>query len=206
MSQPPNTTLLNDASGMKSLMSGERPSVRLPRQTVPICVSDPVGGARPRRTASTPAMVVVLTAPIPTRRMPSFPVAASIFGGFFTTENYIIENSMAWWLRKSTGESLSVSMAGVKLGDRLLVIGCSDPMLIAQLASKTGLTGRAAAVDARETAVAAAADVAAREGALLETFTAPWNALPLDGDTFDVVIIRDVLPYVDAAKRAWCLV
>jgi hypothetical protein len=37
-------------------------------------------------------MVVVLTAPIPTRRMPSFPVAASIFGGFFTTENYIIES------------------------------------------------------------------------------------------------------------------
>jgi ubiquinone/menaquinone biosynthesis C-methylase UbiE len=129
-----------------------------------------------------------------------------MFGGFFTTENYIIENSMAWWLRKSTSESLSVSMAGVKLGDRLLVVGCSDPMLIAQLASKTGLTGRAAAVDARENAVAAAADVAAREGALLEAFTAPWNALPLEGDTFDVVIIRDVLPYVDAAKRAWCLV
>jgi len=138
--------------------------------------------------------------------MPSFPVAVSIFGGFFTTENYIIENSMSWWpLRKSTGESLPVSMAGVKLGDRLLVIGCSDPMLIAQLAGKTGLTGRAAAIDASESGTAAAADVAAREGVLLETFTAPWNALPLDGDTFDVVLIRDVLPHVDATKRAWCL-
>src|SRR5262245_15617626 len=163
MSQPPKTMSSSPASGTKSLMSGERPSVRLPRRTVPICVSDPVGGASPRRTASTPAMVVVLTAPIPTSRMPSFPVAASIFGGFFTTENYIIEDSMPWWmLKKQTGEPLAVSMAGVKLGDRLLVIGCSDPKLIAQLAAKTGLTGRAVAIDAREALVAAAADVAAR--------------------------------------------
>ena len=44
--------------------------------------------------------------------MPSLPVAASIFGGFFTTENYIIENSMVWWLLKKrpAGESLPVSM------------------------------------------------------------------------------------------------
>lgn len=114
---------------------------------------------------------------------------------------------MPWWLlRKSTTESLAVSMAGIKLGDRLLVIGCNDPMLIAQLASKTGLTGRAVAVDARESNVAQAAEVAAREGALLEVFTAPWNALPLDSDSFDVVIVRDVLPHLDAAKRVWCLV
>ena len=38
-------------------------------------------------------MVVVLTAPNPTSRMPSFPVATSIFGGFFTTGNYIISRS-----------------------------------------------------------------------------------------------------------------
>jgi len=141
--------------------------------------------------------------------MPSFPVAASIFGGFFTTGNYIIEDFMArpWWiLKKQTGEPLAVSMAGIKLGDRLLVIGCGDPMLIAQLAAKTGLTGRGAAVDAREATVGAAANVAAREGVLLETFTAPWNALPLESETFDVVLVRNVLPHLDAAKRAWCLV
>ena len=50
---------------------------------------------------------------------------------------------------KSEGEPLAVSMAGIKLGDRLLVLGCGDPMLVAQLAVKTGLTGRAFAVDAR---------------------------------------------------------
>jgi ubiquinone/menaquinone biosynthesis C-methylase UbiE len=141
--------------------------------------------------------------------MPSFPVAESIFGGFFTIGNYIIEDFMArpWWmLKKQTGEPLAVSMAGVRLGDRLLAIGCSDPMLIAQLGAKTGLTGRAVAVDARDTVVAAAADVATREGVLIETFTAPWNALPLDNDAFDVVIVRDVLPHLDRTKRAWCLV
>jgi ubiquinone/menaquinone biosynthesis C-methylase UbiE len=140
--------------------------------------------------------------------MPSFPVAESIFGGFFTIGNYIIEDFMArpWWmLKKQTGEPLAVSMAGVRLGDRLLVIGCSDPMLIAQLAAKTGLTGRTVAVDAREAMVASAAVVAAREGVLLETVTAPWNALPDDRDSFDVVIVRDVLPHLDATKRSWFL-
>ena len=113
---------------------------------------------------------------------------------------------MSWWpLRKSTGESLAVSMAGVKLGDRLLVIGCSDPMLVALLGAKTGLTGRTAAVDERDTVVVAAADVAAREGVLLETFTAPLHALPLENDGFDVVIVRDVFPHVDATTRAACL-
>jgi ubiquinone/menaquinone biosynthesis C-methylase UbiE len=96
-------------------------------------------------------------------------------------------------------------MAGVKLGDRLLVIGCGDPVLIAQLALKTGLTGRAFAVDDNEQAVAAAADIAAREGALIETGVAPWNTLPLDAASFDVVIIRDVLPYLDTAARGQCV-
>jgi hypothetical protein len=35
----------------------------------------------------------VLTAPSPTSRIPSFPPATSIFGGFFTTGNYIISGS-----------------------------------------------------------------------------------------------------------------
>jgi cyclopropane fatty-acyl-phospholipid synthase-like methyltransferase len=38
-------------------------------------------------------------------------------------------------------------MVGVKLGDRLLQIGCGDGGLFAALAAKTGLTGRAAAID-----------------------------------------------------------
>jgi ubiquinone/menaquinone biosynthesis C-methylase UbiE len=108
-------------------------------------------------------------------------------------------------LRKSSGESLAVSMAGIKLGDRLLIVGCADPILIARLAVKTGLTGRAFAVDDHEKTVAAAAEIATREGALIETATAQWTSLPLDPDSFDVAIVRDVLPYLAEAARAGCL-
>jgi ubiquinone/menaquinone biosynthesis C-methylase UbiE len=113
---------------------------------------------------------------------------------------------MAWWpLRKSTGESLSVSMAGVKLGDRLLVVGCGDPILLAQLASKTGLTGRAFAVDEREGVVINAATIAAREGALVETATAPWTSIPVENDSFDVAVVRDVLAPLPPHRRSACI-
>src|SRR5580704_4013772 len=70
------------ARGTKSLIFGERPSVRLPRRIVPICVREPTGTAFFLRTSSTPAMKVVATAPIPGRRIPSFPFGAAIFVGF----------------------------------------------------------------------------------------------------------------------------
>jgi ubiquinone/menaquinone biosynthesis C-methylase UbiE len=113
---------------------------------------------------------------------------------------------MKWFpLRKSSHEQLAVSMAGIKLGDRLLVVGCSDPILIARLAVKTGLTGRALAVDEEGQAVTAAAEIATREGALIETATAAWGTLPLDADSFDVAVVRDVLPHLTGDVRKTCL-
>jgi len=97
------------------------------------------------------------------------------------------------FFRPSTLEDLPVSIAGIKLGDRVLMLGCGDPSLIARLAVKTGLTGRAAALDEQEARTARTAEVATREGALVETITAPWTALPLDEGAFDVTIVRDVL-------------
>src|SRR4051794_28781384 len=113
---------------------------------------------------------------------------------------------MAWWpLRKSSVESLSVSMAGVKLGDRLLMVGCTDPILLAQLAAKTGLTGRAFAVDEREGIAAAAENIATREGALVETSSAQWTSLPVESGSFDVAVIRDVLSHLPMHRRAACV-
>ena len=113
---------------------------------------------------------------------------------------------MKWFpLRQSSLEHLSVSMAGIKLGNRLLVVGCADPLLIAQLGVKTGLTGRAFAVDEDAPAVAAAAQTALREGALVETATVNWGALPLESESFDVAIVRDVLPRLTADARNACL-
>jgi hypothetical protein len=43
------------------------------------CVSDPIGADIPRFTASTPAMNVVVTAPIPGINTPSFPFAGAIW-------------------------------------------------------------------------------------------------------------------------------
>src|SRR3954447_4537609 len=105
---------------------------------------------------------------------------------------------------KAEGEPLAVAMAGIKLGDRLLMLGCGDPRVIAQLAIKTGLTGRAFAADARADLTAAAEQLAPREGALIETATVPWNALPLEPGTFDVAVVRHVFPGLANADRIAC--
>src|SRR4030095_10547056 len=81
MSQAPKTRSSSAAIGTTSLIRGERPSVRLPRRTVPICVNDPIGFAIPFRMARTPAIVVVLTAPKPTSSTPSLPLAGAISTG-----------------------------------------------------------------------------------------------------------------------------
>src|SRR5690349_8192711 len=85
MSQPPKTRSLTSANGTKSLIMGTRLSVRFPRRMVPIWVSDPKGLARCVRMASTPAINVVATAPIPGMSTPSLPVGEAIFVPFLIT-------------------------------------------------------------------------------------------------------------------------
>src|SRR3954464_4367826 len=172
MSQPPNTTSSSDASGTKSLMRGEFASVRLPRRMVPICVSDPIGLASPRRIAITPAIVVVLTAPRPTSMIPSFPSAFSMFCGFFTIGRSY-HSDMGWFRKTAARDSLAVAMAGVKLGDRFLSVGVRDTKLVAALAAKAGLTGRACATDADPARASSAAAAIEAEGALVEVVHAP---------------------------------
>ena len=78
MSHPPKTKSLRPASGTNSLIGGVRPSVRFPSRMVASCVSEPIGLARSFFTASTPAMNVVETAPMPGIKMPSLPSAGAI--------------------------------------------------------------------------------------------------------------------------------
>jgi len=61
------------------------------------------------------------------------------------------------WFRKPAGDPLAVSMSGLKLGDRLLMLGCADTALAAALAAKVGLTGRACVLDESADRVTAAA-------------------------------------------------
>lgn len=106
--------------------------------------------------------------------------------------------------RKSIGEPLAVTMAGVKLGDRFLSVGVRDPKLIAALAVKAGLTGRACATDAEGARATSAAAAIEGEGALIEVTAAPWDALPFDASSFDVALVRDVVSMLAPAERTRC--
>jgi ubiquinone/menaquinone biosynthesis C-methylase UbiE len=106
------------------------------------------------------------------------------------------------WLRKlSERDPFAVTMSGVKLADRVLILGCSDARLIAALAIKSGLTGRACAVDASADRAAEAGRIAEREGALVETTAAPYWTLPFDADAFDLVVLRDILASMSREDR-----
>jgi ubiquinone/menaquinone biosynthesis C-methylase UbiE len=100
--------------------------------------------------------------------------------------------------KRTSLDPLTVSMVGVKLADRVLVIGCRDPKLIAALAIKAGLTGRTCAVDRSEALVRQAERVILSEGALAELTASNLPPLPYDDSTFDLVVIRDVVRGVDA--------
>jgi ubiquinone/menaquinone biosynthesis C-methylase UbiE len=106
------------------------------------------------------------------------------------------------WLKKTTSEPLTVSMTGIKLGDRVLICGVSDTALITALGIKAGLTGRTCIVDTNEREVAAAAATIERNGALVESSVAPLTTLPFEAGTFDVAVLRDVLGSARAEERA----
>ena len=105
------------------------------------------------------------------------------------------------WFKKPGGEPLAVSMSGIKLGDRLLVIGSDDTSLTAALAVKVGLTGRACIVATSEAERARAADAVEREGALVESFVAAAGTLPFDDGSFDVVVMRNALEALAPGAR-----
>ena len=118
--------------------------------------------------------------------------------GFFGNLGIVIMR----WLRQPAGDPLTVSMSSIKLGDRLLMIGGSDVGLIAALAGKAGLTGRTCLVDESESITSRSARMVEREGALIESFTAPYASLPFEAEAFDVVVIRSVLRMLSAERRS----
>lgn len=109
---------------------------------------------------------------------------------------------MAFFRKSTTADPLGVTMAGVKLGDRVLAVGMRDAALVAALAVKAGLTGRACAVDADEARVKSAGAAIEREGALVEAQPAPWGMLPFDDGSFDVAVVRDVFLTLPSQARA----
>ncbi|HEX9366697.1 MAG TPA: methyltransferase domain-containing protein [Vicinamibacterales bacterium] len=112
---------------------------------------------------------------------------------------------MGLFRKSAPGEPLAVTMAGVRLGNRFLAVGVRDPALVAVLAGKAGLTGTACAVDADEAAVRKAAAAIEADGALVDVTRAPWGMWPYDAGSFDVAVIRDLLPTLTSGSRANCV-
>ena len=104
--------------------------------------------------------------------------------------------------RKGLGpHALPLAMAGVKMGERLLTVGAGDPRMLAAMAGKVGLTGRACAIADSAAGAEALRAAAARAGVLVEIEVAPFSRLPFEDASFDVVVIDGTRGLLAALPR-----
>lgn len=117
-------------------------------------------------------------------------------------------SAMALFGRGSAKHEVAVAMSGVKLGDRLLQIGCSDPALLAAIASKVGLSGRACVAAASEAEADRARKGGERGGILLEVEKTPLATLPFEDASFDLIVVDNLdglLSQMNPDTRVFCL-
>lgn len=91
--------------------------------------------------------------------------------------------------RSGERHGLAVAMTGVKLGDRVLQVGCSDPSLLTAITSKVGMSGRACAIVPSEDDAVRARRGAERGGVLLEIQKGPLSSFPYESGAFDLIVI-----------------
>jgi ubiquinone/menaquinone biosynthesis C-methylase UbiE len=107
--------------------------------------------------------------------------------------------------RRDDPYSLVVGMTGVKLGDRVVQIGCAHGGRLAAVAGKVGLSGQAVAIVPDEASAARAKKGAEQAGVLVELEIAEPVHLPVDSDAFDLAVIDDtagMLSIMSAEERA----
>lgn len=110
------------------------------------------------------------------------------------------------FFREGSGpHTLEVSMAGLKIGERFLQVRCGNGKMFAAIATKVGLTGRACAVDDTADGCERGRKAAAKEGALVEVEQAPYDALPYEPGSFDVVVLWDFIGRLSPERRVRCL-
>lgn len=97
---------------------------------------------------------------------------------------------LRWLTGRSGAHDLSVTMSGVRLGERLLQVGLADGRLLVALASKTGLSGRSCGVDPEPAVVQRVSTFAEKDGVLVELQAAEASALPFAAAEFDVVVVN----------------
>lgn len=101
-----------------------------------------------------------------------------------------------------TMDPLHVSMTGVRMGERFLLVGCHDRALLSGLAGKVGLSGGAAVAAFDDHQAKHAAGVGAKIGALIETHKIEGRALPFDSGQFDMVVVDDTSGAFSAIDEA----
>ena len=97
---------------------------------------------------------------------------------------------MAAWFKKGLSPyHTAIAMIGAKAGDRVLVVGASDPDLAAEVALVTGLNGTTVVTDADERARERVEAAARKAGALVEFAPLDNASLPVPEGSQDVVVI-----------------
>jgi ubiquinone/menaquinone biosynthesis C-methylase UbiE len=93
--------------------------------------------------------------------------------------------------RRDDPYSLVVQMTGVKMGERIALVGCGNGDRLAAIAQKVGLSGRAVAIMPDQTSADAIRKGAERTGVLIELEVAPPTRVPADDAAFDLVVVDD---------------
>lgn len=96
------------------------------------------------------------------------------------------------FLKRQDPYQLIVGMTGVKLGDRIVQIGCVDGGRLGAIAAKVGLSGNAAVVVPDEFSAARAQKGAADAGVLVDVQVSPPTRVPLDVDAIDLALVDDM--------------
>ena len=112
---------------------------------------------------------------------------------------------MAIFKKLKGDNDLRVSMAGLRLGDKVLQIGSGDPRLIAMLAAKVGISGQASALVPDDGSTDPIRRAAQAGGVLVDVKVAPLRTPPFAQGWFDVVVIPELIGAMRPHERVGTL-
>jgi len=102
--------------------------------------------------------------------------------------------------------ALAVSLIGVQTGERVLLVGSGDGVLLAALAVKAGLSGQVCGVDEHPGSAMRAQAVATKAGVLVDVHEQEYHdRWPFDDGAFDVVAVRPEGSLADEIRLASAL-
>lgn len=97
---------------------------------------------------------------------------------------------MSWFKRGLPPHQTALAMIGARAGDRVLFTGAHAAVLAAEVALVTGLNGQTLLVDPADSGRERVTRAAADAGALVDFLHAPSATLPVDDNSFDIVVVN----------------